>query len=311
MYDRAQKTRPTMVGLAVGIGMGVSLTPMALAGTATMESSDGESVVWEYRKDAVRMNLGSDSEYVLITDGEFYLVTDEDGEVMVIDGGSLMRSFASMVPDATPDGFNAELVEFEKTGRTETIAGLKGDVYEVRTRDDKGVESTEEIVLSDAKEAREFSEAMITMAETVASLLGRDETPVADALSSRLMDMNLGLLRYGNEVAVSAISSETIAAGRFVLPAEPMNFGGLDEMLGEMQGMGIPSDELDGSMDPDAGDDAGAQEASAFMQMIKSKVDRQTNRISNSVENEVDRETDEAVDKQVRKVFGRLFKRDP
>lgn len=307
-----QSSRVSMksTAMVLALSTGVVLAPPSLAGSATMTSADGESVVWEYRDDAVRMNMGSDSEYVLITDGQFYLVTNEDGEVMVIDGGALIRSFAAMVPEATPEGFNAELVDFKKTGRTEKVAGLEGDVYEVRTLDEKGEESVVEVVLSDAREAQEFSEAMISMAETVAELVGQDETPVADALSSRLEDMNLGLLRYGDEVAISAISSEPIAAARFVLPAEPMDFGGLDEMLGGMQGLELPSENADGTMDAASSDEAGAEKPTGLMGFLKRKVDRQANRVTGTVENEVDRETDEAVDNQVRKVFGKLFKKN-
>ncbi|MEM1401923.1 MAG: hypothetical protein AAGG55_01215 [Pseudomonadota bacterium] len=276
------------------------------AGTATMQSADGEQIVWEYQEDAVRMNIDN-AQWVVIRGGSFYLVSYEDGEAMVIDGGSMMRGFASMMPDVAPAGLQADVVSFEATGRSETIAGLRGDVYELRIRDEDGQETVEELVLSDSKEAKEFSEALILMAETVAQLAPDAEESSVDALSSRLRAMNAGVLRYGQEVLISSISSEKIADVRFELPAEPMDFGGLGGMMGGLPNMEMPAEELEDGADQGSDDNGEPGLTTSIMGIFGKKVDRQSDRVSSSMENEVDRKTDETVDKQVKKVFDKLF----
>ena len=279
------------------------------AGTATMESADGERIVWEYQDDAVRMNTGDGDDYVVIRDGQFYLVSFEDDEPMVIDGGSMMRSFASMMPSVAPDDFSAEVVSIENSGRKETVAGLTGDVYEVHVRDKQGRESVQELVLSKAKEAREFSDALLLMAETVSNLVSSQAGAASDALSSRLASMNAGVLRYGEEVTISAISSSRISRSRFDLPAEPMGLSGLGGMLGGMGAADAPSEELENASEATASEAGGSSNgmAASVMGIFGKKVDRQVDRVSGSVDNQVDQETDKAVDKQVNKVLKKLF----
>ena len=297
-YNRSGLTKALFAA-----GLTITAASSAWAGTATMQSAEGEQIVWEYRDDAVRMSTGAGDEYALIRDGQFYLVSYEDGEAMVIDGGSLMRGFASMMPDVAPDGLRADVVSLEATGSAETIAGLKGKVFELRTRDENGVEIVEELVLSDAKEAREFSGALILMADTVAQLLPTADEKPMDALTSRLAAMKAGILRYGDEVLIASISSAKIARNRFELPAEPMDLSGLGGMMSGMQDMQMPGNELETEGVSEAGI------TSSILGVFGKKVDRQAGRISSSVENEVDRETDEAVDKQVNKLFGKLFRK--
>jgi len=280
------------------------LSAASQAGTATMQSAEGERIVWEYRDDAVRMTTGTQTDYVLVRDGQFFLVSYEDSEPLVIDGGSLIRSFASMMPDVTPDALSAEVVSFKATGRKERVAGLDGEVYEVRVRAEDGTETTEELVLSDAREARAFADAMLLMAETVSDLFP-DTDEATNALTSRLATMNSGLLRYGDEIVISSISTQEIPADRFVLPAEPMDMSAMGGMLGELQGMELPTGELDDGNGGAVAEEGGV--TNSILGIFGEKVDRQAGRISSSVENEVDRETDEAVDKQVNKLFKKLF----
>lgn len=305
-----QKSKPSRFLVPLIVTLFASTGSFSVqAGTATMESADGERIVWEYQNDAVRMNTGDGNDYVLVKDGEFYLVSFEDDEPTVIDGGSMMRSFASLMPDVAPDDFSAEVLGIENSGRKEDLAGLAGDVYEVRIRDQQGRESLEELVLSEAKEAREFSDALLLMAETVSNLVSPQTTVAADALSSRLADMKMGVLRYGEEVAISSISSSKISQVRFDLPAEPMDLGGLGGMLGGMATIEIPAEELEHPPEDRSSEanESNKGMAASVMGIFGKKVDRQANRVSGSVDSKVDQETDEAVDKKLNKVLGKLF----
>lgn len=290
--------------LLAAIAMGLLATG-AYAGSAVMQSSDGESMRYEYRGDTMRMSGGGEEGYFLIADGTLYVISYDGGEPIVIDAGSMMQNFASMLPDTTPDELSAEVLEMSPTGRTERIADIKGEVYEVRIKDEDGEERTEEIVLSEDPKARELSKSLLRMAEQISGFLGKESNPGRDDISNRLAMLDAGFLRFGSDLVVTEISDAVVASERFELPAEPMDFGGMGALL---SGMGAQDAAVEDTQDSV---ESQAKEGGAFSSMMKAfgkKVDRQVDRVSNSANNEVDRETDEAVDKGVNKIFGKLFR---
>ncbi len=295
----AVKTRPSLrIASATLLALLPSLT---MAGTAVVQSGDGGEAMFEYRGDMLRIGMGDGQSYAIVRDGTIYAVSVEDGQTMVIDAGSVMRGFASAATAVAPSDLDAEVLSMDKTSRKETVAGIVGEVYEVRFRDDNGQERKAEIVLSDDPLAIEFRDALFGMMNVATEIASEKAQAQGEDMRERLDELNAGVLRYENELVLTRISGESVDAARFELPAEPMNLQGLGSMLGAM------SAETNGA--ETGGEDTEAQ-GNLFSNMVGAlggKVERQTDRAGDTVENEVDRETDEAVDKGIKKALGKLF----
>jgi hypothetical protein len=113
----------------------------------------------------------------------------------------------------------------------------------------------------------------------------------ADEMQRKLMDMNMGVLRYGEDMWVTTISDRRIDDARFVLPAEPTDMSALQGIFG---GAGNSGENEGGFM-------------SGIMGALGGKAERQEDRVENKAEQEVDRQTDNAVDNALNKAFGKLF----
>ena len=283
----------------------------ALAGSATVVSADGNSMTFEYSdRDQMRMGV-SDESYMLVRDDTLYIVAYENGNPMVINASSMIKGFAGMMDQAAPSMATNEFVSLKKTGRSETVAGIKGEVYLLTVIED-GSERTDEIVMSGDARAIEFRDALFAMARSVSKSLDNPEAEKnSRELEGKLRETGLGVLRVGDEMKVTSISGDAIASARFALPAEPMDMQGLGAMMGSM---GANSAGDDGG---DAGD--GKKSGGLFSSMMGAfggQAERQQERVGNRVEDEIDEaeqevneETDSAVDKALDKAFGKLFGR--
>lgn len=315
MIIRNHRQNPDSTGLSgaaprlgpiilAGISALVLPASAALAGSATITSAEGNSAVFEYTDTMLRMGTGIETSYAVLRDGTLYAVSTENGQPMVIDAGSMMRGFAGTAAQMAPGDLNAEFLGMTNTGRSETVAGIRGDVYEVRFRDEDGVERSEEIVLSKDKRALEFRDALALMLDVFSELNEAVATAKSRDIQAELTDMDAGVLRFGSEMKITAIDSEAVDPARFELPAAPVNLESLGGMLGNIS---QSTDAADAPADDSNSDTGGL--FSGMMGALGGKVDRQTDRAGQSVENEIDRETDKQVDKAIGKAFGKLFGR--
>ncbi|KGE04403.1 hypothetical protein [Pseudohaliea rubra] len=271
----------------------------AAAGTATIASGDGDTMTFEYRGgELLRVGGAEDASYMLVRDNTLYVVSFDDGEAMVINASSMMKGFSGMLQQAAPPATTAEFVSLEKTGRSETVAGIKGEVYLLTTNED-GEERTQEVVMSDDKRAIEFRDALFMMGRAAMEAFDDYQLPEDDKdVQKQLEAMNLGVLRVGEDMTVTSLSGDSIATARFELPAEPMDMQGLGAMMGAMG---------QSSGEEAANDGKSGGLFSGMMDAFGGKADRQADRTEQKVDDKVDRETDSAVDKAVDKVFGKLF----
>jgi hypothetical protein len=251
----------------------------------------------------LRINSDQPDSYVVVRDGNLYAVSFNDGQPMVIDAGSMMKGMANMIPQVIESDLDARLISLKDTGKDETVAGINGDVYELKIEDENGAEQTETLVLSDDKRALEFRDALFNMMSFAAKIAGTDKAPKEDDISKRLLAMDVGVLRYGSEMTVTEISGDPVPAQRFDLPAEPLDMQGLGGLFGAM-GQGS-------SGAADAEDSAEEQGGlfSSMMGALGGKVERQEDRAGDAVDQEIDEQTDEAVDNALGKAFGKLFGR--
>lgn len=228
---------------ASALAAGALLFPWttAQAGTAEISSGDGATVSYEFSGDKVRMNLQGESSYMIVRDDNIYMVTDGGGgNMMVIDASQAWNMVGGMAGSTTPDMMSHEVISLEPTGRLEPQAGISGEVYILRSRSGNGKEQQGELVLTDDPRALEFRDAMHRMASTMARIMDKSQARGAnDDMLKQLQGLGKGVLRYGNDMKVTALSLDPIEPARFVLPAAPTDLSslsGLGAMLGGGQG---------------------------------------------------------------------------
>lgn len=226
---------PRMLTISVALCSALAASPLTFAGKAVVTSRDGGSADFEYADGMLRVGSNqSQNSYMLLRDGTMYVVSLEGDQPMVFNASSMMKGMAQRTTQMAPATLNSEFVSLEDTGRDETIAGMNGDVYLLTYLEDNGKEQTEEMVLSTDARAREFRDALFSMSSIAEDLAGEEAMEQGRDLKTRMDDMNVGVLRFGQEMTVTSITGETIPAERFELPAQPMNLQGLGNILGNL-----------------------------------------------------------------------------
>jgi hypothetical protein len=283
------KSSAQIFSTAAVIATLLSHSASLLAGAADVRSSDGGSMKFEYAgTDKLRINMADGANYMVVKENQIYVVADNEGQIMVFNMNQAMSMFGGMASSATPQTVEGKLLSLKATGRSETVAGIKGEVYMARFIDHEGEERTTDMVLARDPRAVDLQRAMFGMVTSMAKSSGK-ETKGADEMQQKLMDMNMGVLRYGEDMWVTTISDRKIDDARFVLPAEPTDMSALGGIFGGGGG----------------GNEGGFM--SGIMGALGGKAERQEDRVGNKAEQEVDKQTDNAVDNALNKAFGKLF----
>ncbi len=258
------------------------------AGSATITGGEqGDQMLLEYSGDKLSMGVGGGgTERMILRDGKMFMISGET----VIDAGSMMGRIGQQAPNMGADDMD-QFKSLTATGRSETIAGIKGDVHLLQYVDGDGQAQSKELVLSRDARAVELSNALMVMSTTMSKLanidIGREEAKWQAALAGR------GVLRADNDFRVVSFGGAP-AASRFELPSAPQSLPNLQGLLGggasadaEAQGSGAGGGFLGG--------------------LFGNKAERQQGRVEQRTEQEVDEATDSMVDKAMDKAFGKLF----
>ena len=196
-----------------------SLSLPSFASSVTYGNEAGETaMLFEFGDDVARMSAGEDNYFLLDGDAQYLVSRTEEGwQVMEI--GSMTRALASFaaqyaeqMPGASDSG------ELEPTGRTERVAGIKGEVYRYYNEAEK---EEIEVVLTKNRDVVEATKAMMA---ALASLIGDDDLR---AQSKRAYE-GKGLLlsrSEDSEFRLASVSDKAVPKSRFELPAEPMKMG--------------------------------------------------------------------------------------
>ena len=172
------RTRPRFVPSQLIVGLlslaAVSLSLPASASSVTYEieteSESGETAMsFEFRNDMARMNFSEDNYFIVSEDVQYMVSRTEEGW-QVLEIGSMTKalvSFASQYAEQMTGATQAS--ELEPTGRTERVAGIKGEIYRYYDKEQK---TEVEVVLTKDREVVEATKAMM---ETFASLFGEEE----------------------------------------------------------------------------------------------------------------------------------------
>lgn len=267
--------------LALTLGWGA----VHAAGSATISGGDGDTVLMEYSGDKLSMGVGGGSDRMIMRDGKMFMVTGDT----VIDAGSMMGLIGQQAPTMGADDMD-QFKSLTATGRSETHAGVKGEVHILQYLDGDGQAQSKELVLSGDARAVELSKAMMLMGTTMSKLanidIGREEAKWQTALAGR------GVLRADNDFKVVSFGNAP-AASRFELPSAPQSLPNLQGLMGG------------GAANAEAG--AGNSGGGFLGGMFGNKAERQQGRVEQRTEQEVDEATDSMVDKALDKAFGKLF----
>ena len=210
-----------IVGLLSLAALSLSLPASASSVTYEMETeseSGYTKMSFEFGDDITRWNAGEDN-YFLVSEDELYMVSRTEEGWQVLELGSMTKaliSFASQYAEQMTGG--TETGELESTGRTERVAGIKGEVYRYYDEEQK---TEVEVVLTKDRDVVEATRAMVA---TFASLFGEDE--VRAQSEEAFWGKGLLLSRSeDSEFRLASVSGKAVPKSRFELPAEPTKLG--------------------------------------------------------------------------------------
>jgi len=239
--------------------------------------------------------------YQLMRDGKLYNVTVQDGQTVVMELGRLLRlmgRLGSALPSSADDDVH-ELKDLRATGRSETVAGLRGEVYELVYLDDQGRTRREEIVLSNDPLAYELAQVMQAYARLIVEALGSPMPEGRDQFAGRLREQRVGMLRMGEFMRAVEVSRTAPTAARLALPAEPMALPDLAGLAGALRG----------AQQEAAGDSAREGAEGAAAREARRQAERQQQRVGDQAREEVDRAADRTVDRALNRLRDRLLNR--
>ncbi len=199
--------------------------------TAVFDAGSGMGVTIEYRDDNhVRMR-SPDGGYLVITEGRGYMVSGSPGQWMVLS----MDDFAAMAQQAGISGTDIDTADdqgnytLRDTGRTETIAGIQGQVHEVIVSDGWGEERVSEVVLSSHEDAVAAYRGMMAVVRVLGEMAGQQGL---DGMMQTQYGLdNRAILRADGDWRLTSVQRGSIPDSSFTLPAEPTEIPGLAGLL--------------------------------------------------------------------------------
>ncbi len=213
----------TMLAVRLGL-LSLALPSLAFAGgSATIQSASPSGPVQmdvQWRDGAMRLDPPTDENaYLLVRDGKAYSVGEQGGRTMVLDLASLRemgQAMGAAPGDDMAPGEVGSLDELEATGERESVAGLAGEIYNVRWTDVEGNRHEDTAVLSEHALALDLSQAFGRSTQAISPRAG-------DAFGEAVKEHGLGVLRFSDKFEVVAVSGDAPPAAAFELPAEPMS----------------------------------------------------------------------------------------
>jgi hypothetical protein len=185
---------------------------------ATYKYTDG-TMVTLCTRDAqhVRMDT-SPTAYTLLSNGKVYSVNCDSGQCQVYDLGAMTSGMAGGLTSMFGGGSEPDYeVRYEKTGKTESIAGYKGKVYNAVVFEDGKVVRRDEMVLCTHSNIKKITDAWIAMAEALTQSMGQS---FQDSLDEAKKMGYGGILRYGDEMRLAKLSVRNLDASYYKLPAK-------------------------------------------------------------------------------------------
>ena len=183
---------------------------LALADITAVYQSEGTKMSISVRdQQHILMDVGKDH-YILLNGDMTYSVGKEGKGWVAMDLAQL-RHLASAFAGAANQSVN-EISSIRDTGRTETVAGYKGKVFEVVDGKGKRFES----VLTDDDDVVAVSAAMMRFAEQSAKNVGMTSFSIP---KDKLPGRYTGFLRQDRDMQLVSVDTTNKGKGYFSLPS--------------------------------------------------------------------------------------------
>lgn len=200
-----------------------------VAGQRAGDGANTSTLAW---RDAgtLRMDMGAQAGYLLMRDDKVYSVTQSGSETQVMELSVMMKMMQSMGrPGAKNNSKNpfGRVDSVAAIGATETVAGIKGRVYNMTWTNRDGDRQSDVAVLTNNPLVVEMTRAYVGIMDSMA---GKGMTR---AFHKALPGKDQGLLRVGDQFRVQSIRRIDLPASTFVLPAKPMD---MQSLMGGMGG---------------------------------------------------------------------------
>jgi hypothetical protein len=172
--------------------------------------------------DHIRMNLSADN-YVLASGKKVYMVTKDDDQwnVMDMDQLSGLTKGLGKTFSQTDDNTQDYQSNIRKTDRTETIAGYKGNVYVIETKDGTGkiIDSTEAVFCTH-EDIEEINNAWQAIALRMVNVLGASTSEEIEKAAREAKSSGYGgVLRIG-EMKLKSVEKPSLRASYYELPKD-------------------------------------------------------------------------------------------
>lgn len=186
----------------------------------TWKTGGNESLKISYRDDNhIRMDTGPDS-YMLISGSKAYMLTRSRGKWQAHDldeMAAMMQMFGKGALD--PKAIAESEPRLESTGRTETIAGFKGEVYRAMYKDASGRDHWTEVVLSDHPDVKKLNQGWSGLVSRMAQMLGKDTAEALKQATKAAQEQGLGgMLRSGDDMILQSLEKPSLSASHYELP---------------------------------------------------------------------------------------------
>lgn len=198
-------------------------TPAWAGGSATViadRATGPVALAWR-DSETVRLDMPGHPGYMIVRDGRAYLVSSAAGQPVVMSMASMAQFlYGPNKPQVPATAANAAAVGgIEATGRSETVAGIDGEVHEVSWTDAEGNQRTDEAVLTQDPATVAMTAAFRGFVRAVSRATGVDNP---DALGEALAARGLGILRFGQRYRLKALSAKAPDPASFALPTQPL-----------------------------------------------------------------------------------------
>lgn len=195
---------------------GVLFTATALADvTATYQLEDNQRMSISVRDERhVRMDIAADT-FLLLKGDKTYSVRKDGNRWVAMDMAEMKNLFGNLPFDDADyeDDDDSDEVKIRDTGRTETVVGYRGKVFEVVSEDEKT-----EVVMTDHKDLVGVTLGMGRLSMQNLSNMGLAKDFSAASLEKMFPAGYAGMLRQGREMVLVSVDKTSKGSGYFDLP---------------------------------------------------------------------------------------------
>ncbi|KTG15907.1 MULTISPECIES: hypothetical protein [unclassified Guyparkeria] len=171
-----------------------------------------------------RLDSPNQPAHVLAIDGKAWGVASVAGQPVSMDLESLAKllgqesGLTRLGPDTVVP---AQLTTLERTDRTETVAGIQGEVYRVSWQDSNGRSHIDEAVFTGDALVQEMQTALVGgMSQAIARGTG---VAGHEQAHRELQRRGLAVLRFGDDFRLESIERGEQPDHRFALPSKPVD----------------------------------------------------------------------------------------